>query len=244
MADLDGRKREDLEPEELHEDHEEKPEPNEQETIFVRERILNRTESRRKWIARAAGLLGGAVLFGVISCLVFVWLRPHAERWFNGEEPETAIQIPEEETTGEAETSSSEASSSETEEDIEEVVESAVQSHKWSVSDYENIYEAMSELADSINQGIVTVTTWTQRTDWFDNAIETEGRASGVIWNITSSEILILTSYQVSANETTVEVTFNNGVRTAAVVKAADGPALPLSASPCRMWIHPRCHRS
>ena len=82
MADLDGRKREDLEPEELHEDHEEKPEPNEQETIFVRERILNRTESRRKWIARAAGLLGGAVLFGVISCLVFVWLRPHAERWF------------------------------------------------------------------------------------------------------------------------------------------------------------------
>ena len=81
----------------------------------------------------------------------------------------------------------------------------------------------MSELADSINQGIVTVTTWTQRTDWFDNAIETEGRASGVIWNITSSEILILTSYQVSANETTVEVTFNNGVRTAAVVKAADG---------------------
>lgn len=223
MADLDGRKREDLEPEELHEDHEEKPEPNEQETIFVRERILNRTESRRKWIARAAGLLGGAVLFGVISCLVFVWLRPHAERWFNGEEPETAIQIPEEETTGEEELSSSEASSSETEEDIEEVVESAVQSHKWSVSDYENIYEAMSELADSINQGIVTVTTWTQRTDWFDNAIETEGRASGVIWNITSSEILILTSYQVSANETTVEVTFNNGVRTAAVVKAADG---------------------
>ena len=223
MADLDGRKREDLEPEELHEDHEEKPESNEQETIFVRERILNRTESRRKWIARAAGLLGGAVLFGVISCLVFVGLRPHAERWFNGEEPETAIHIPEEETAGEAESSLSEGSSSETEEDIEEVVESAVQSHKWSVSDYESIYEAMSELAASVNQGIVTVTTWTQRTDWFDNAIETEGRASGVIWNITSSEILILTSYQVSANETTVEVTFNNGVRTAAVVKAADG---------------------
>lgn len=218
MADLDNRKQKDRE--------EEKTEHKE----FVRERILNKSEGRRRWLERAAVLLVSAVIFGVVSCMVFVWLKPHAEKWFKKEEPESAIYVPkDEETTAAPEKKpqeTAEESGESTEEptkNIEDVVESAVESYKWSVSDYEGLYRAVNEAAAQINKGIVTVTTRTQGTDWFDNVIETEGKASGVVWNITSSEMLILTTYQISENETTVEVTFNNGVRAAAYVKAADG---------------------
>ncbi len=232
MADLNDRNQEGLEtsdeapkyPEGEKEDRREtgqEPEP-----MFVRERILNKAESRRKWINRIAVLVVSAVIFGVVSCLVFAGLRPHAEKWFSKEPPETAIHIPkDEETTAAAETEPPETTTeeTETEEDIKDVVESAVESYRWSVQDYENLYEAMSQTAAGVNTGIVTVTTRTQETDWFNNTIETEGKASGVIWNVTASEMLVLTSYQVSENETTVEVTFCNGTKVSAFVKAADG---------------------
>lgn len=198
----------------------------EQESVFVRERILNKAESRRKWVSKIVALIVSAVVFGVVSCVVFVWLKPHAEKWFRKEEPETAIHIPkDEETTAAAETEMEETAEStqEPEENLEDVVESAVESYQWTVSDYSGMYSALNKAASEVNKGIVTVTTRTQDTDWFDNTIETVGRASGVIWNRTSTELLILTGYQVSANETSVEVTFCNGTRSSASVKAADG---------------------
>ena len=103
------------------------------------------------------------------------------------------------------------------------MVESAVESYRWNITDYENLYQALGEVSARVNKGIVTVTTRTPTTDLFDNPIQTEGKASGVIWNITSYEMLILTSYRAQDNETTVEVTFCNGTKAAASVKSADG---------------------
>ncbi|MCI8549018.1 MAG: serine protease [Lachnospiraceae bacterium] len=221
MADMERKDQEDIQ--------------GEQERVFVRERVLNRLENRRRWVRRGAGLVISAVVFGVVSCFVFVWARPHMEKWFEAEEvPETAIHLPrdEEETkTPETETpTESEQLPSETEppetqsaEDIKEVVESAVESYRWNITDYENLYQALGEVSARVNKGIVTVTTRTPTTDLFDNPIQTEGKASGVIWNITSYEMLILTSYRAQDNETTVEVTFCNGTKAAASVKSADG---------------------
>ena len=217
----------------IHEDQEDVQ--GEQERVFVRERVLNRLENRRRWVRRGAGLVVSAVVFGVVSCLAFVWARPHMEKWFETEEvPETAIHLPrdEEETkpletenTTESEQHPLETEPPETQsaEDIKEVVESAVESYRWNITDYENLYQALGEVSARVNKGIVTVTTRTPSTDLFDNPIQTEGKASGVIWNITSYEMLILTSYRTQDNETTVEVTFCNGTKAAASVKSADG---------------------
>ncbi len=192
----------------------------EQEPVFVRERVLNRSENRRRWISRAALLVGSALVFGVVSCLTFVLLRPYAEQWFKKDAPESQISVPRDEETEE---STEGTAAAETEEDLEDVVESAVESYRWTVSDYESLYRAVHEVAEQAESGIVTVTTRTQTADWFNNPIETEGQVSGVVWSITSYEMLILTSYQAQENETTVEVTFSNGVSAAASVKAADG---------------------
>ena len=41
-------------------------------TEFVRERVLNRSENRRRWIYRIAALVAGGLIFGVAACLAFV----------------------------------------------------------------------------------------------------------------------------------------------------------------------------
>jgi S1-C subfamily serine protease len=98
-----------------------------------------------------------------------------------------------------------------------------VESYQWNITDYENLYRALGEIATKVNKGVVTVTTRTPTTDLFDNPIETEGKVSGVVWNITSYEMLILTGYRTQEGEVTVEVTFCNGTKAAASVKSADG---------------------
>ncbi len=238
MADLENKSRE--EPDKKTQEGLEQEDPSGSERVFVRERILDRLESRRRWVRRGILLFVSAVFFGVVACLVFVLLRPHMEEWFQKEEvPEgTAIHLPrdEEETEPPESTPSAEESTappeeseqlpSETEtqptEDIRDVVESAVESYQWNITDYENLYGALGEIASEVNKGIVTVTTRTPATDLFDNPIETEGKASGAIWNITSYEMLILTGYRTQEGEATVEVTFHNGTKAAASVKSAD----------------------
>lgn len=198
----------------------------EPEDSFVRERVLNRNESRKRLVRRAGLLAASAVLFGVISCLVFVLLKPHAEQWFAKKEPEDPIYVPRDEaaetTEVPTETEATETDSSEA--DLKDAVESAVESYQWGVSDYQNLYRALNSVSNEANQGIVTVTTRTQTadSDWFDNPIETEGKKSGLVWNITDSEVLILTGYRAQENETTVEVTFSGGEKAAAAIKAAD----------------------
>ncbi len=208
--------------------------------VFVRERILNRLENRRRWVKKGITLFVSAVIFGAVACLVFVWLRPHMEEWLTEEAPqEGVIHLPRDEETKPEETKPAQTepvqtteseqlpTEPETEtqptEDIKEVVESAVESYQWNITDYENLYRALGEIATEVNKGIVTVTTRTPATDFFDNPIETEGKASGVIWNITSYEMLILTGYRTQEGESTVEVTFCNGTKAAASVKSADG---------------------
>ena len=61
----------------IHEDQEDVQ--GEQERVFVRERVLNRLENRRRWVRRGAGFVVSAVVFGVLSCLDFVFARPHME---------------------------------------------------------------------------------------------------------------------------------------------------------------------
>ena len=198
----------------------------EPEDSFVRERVLNRMESRRRRMRRAGLLVASAVVFGAVSCMVFVLLKPHAEQWFAKKEPETPIYVPRDEAseTTEASTETEAPETISSEEDLKDAVESAVESYQWSVSDYQNLYRALNNVSGEANQGIVTVTTRTQTADadWFDNPIETEGKKSGLVWNITDSEVLILTAYRAQENETTVEVTFSGGERAAAVMKAAD----------------------
>ncbi len=215
MADLENKSQEELD--EKTQGEPEKEEASEPERVFVRERILDRLEGRRRWVRRGISLFVSAVLFGTVACLVFVCLRPYMEEWFQKEEmpPETAIHLPRDEETkpqeSEPPTEESEQLPTETQpetqptEDIKDVVESAVESYQWNITDYENLYQALGEIADEANQGIVTVTTRTPTTDLFDNPIETEGKASGVVWNITSYEMLILTGYRTQEGEATVE---------------------------------------
>lgn len=239
MADLEKKNQEELERKTREGAEGKAPEDSERgasaeaEQVFVRERILDRKESRRRWVRKGITLFVSAVVFGAVSCLVFVWLKPYAEKWLGEEEtpPETAIHLPRDEETEPAPTEAEESEQLPTEpetqtqptEDIKDVVESAVESYQWNITDYENLYRALGEVAAEVNKGIVTVTTRTPSTDFFDNPIETEGKASGVVWNVTSYEMLILTGYRTQEGESTVEVTFSNGTKSAASVKSADG---------------------
>ena len=72
-------------------------------TEFVRERVLNRSENRRRWIYRIAALVAGGLIFGVAACLAFAFLRHYGEDWFGKDQPpETQISLPRDEETEES----------------------------------------------------------------------------------------------------------------------------------------------
>lgn len=188
-----------------------------QDQDFVRERVLGKRENRKASIKKAVTLVVCAVIFGAVACLTFVLLKAPFETLVADTSDET-IEVPSDEETAASTTAAAESS----ELDIESAVVDAVEAYDWDTDDYAGIYSALADKAEEYNKAIVTVTTRVSGTDMFDNTIETEGNVSGVVWNITDSEALILTAYEVSDDEVTVEVTFESGDSAAAYIKAAD----------------------
>lgn len=69
---------------------------------------------------------------------------------------------------------------------------------------------------------MVTVTCVTTDVDWFNNELEKKGLFSGIIAEITDTEVLILTSYDVTEYPGALKVTFVDGTTRSAQIKASD----------------------
>lgn len=68
-------------------------EQNEQEFAFIKEKIKDKPINKRRLLIRAGYNILCAVIFGVVACVVFVWLRPYLEEWLYPKE-ESTISIP------------------------------------------------------------------------------------------------------------------------------------------------------
>lgn len=219
------------------------PDPNKEakkkEAEFIREKIVKRPETLRKRLGRFLVLLLCAILFGAVASLTFVYTRPYFDEMINGAEtaPTQEITIPkddeptqEPETTlpaVETESESESVTESETPTETAETIElpsepESAPAPEYGITDYKLLSKTIAGLLSETKRGMVTVTGVTTDVDWFNNELEKKGLFSGIIAEITETEVLILTSYDVTEYPGALKVTFVDGTTRSAQIKASD----------------------
>ncbi len=83
-------------------------------------------------------------------------------------------------------------------------------------------YQKVSEVYRSISHGLVTVSSVTQETDWFNNPVSSADQSSGAVIYMTDAEVLILADYGAVEDAEALTVTFVNGETVEARVKKTD----------------------
>ena len=107
------------------------------------------------------------------------------------------------------------------------------------IADYQNLQSKLYAVGRDANKFVVTVTGVKSDTDWFNNAYERKGQASGIVVADNGAELLILTERKMIADAQEIYVTFINEVSVEATMKKYDGS--PAAARPrrCRPRARP-----
>lgn len=105
---------------------------------------------------------------------------------------------------------------------FEELFEEAFREHKLTIEDYMVLYNELYEVVTAVNQSIVTVTSSQNSVDWFNNAFESSEETSGLVYNKTEKELLIMTDADSIHNADDISVTFFNGTECTAVLRKLD----------------------
>ncbi len=186
---------------------------------FIREKIKEKPLNKKRLLKQGIYTVALAVIFGLVACFVFTCMRPVMERWIYPEDDAT-ITIPEDELSTETEQPGE--MDEETEMPPVEVTETVIEK-ELELSDYQQLQNKLYAIGKEANRSVVTVTGVISDTDWYNNAYESTGQASGIIIGDNGRELLILTEHKVIAAAGEINVTFINEVTVTATLKKYDG---------------------
>ncbi|HJC47370.1 MAG TPA: S1C family serine protease [Candidatus Lachnoclostridium pullistercoris] len=189
---------------------------------FIKEKIVKQPLTRRQIACRFLWMGGLGAVFGVAAAAALALSSPLFQKMTgeNEEETDSVVSIPRDEATAAA--SESPADAEEPSEPIEQQVEEAVSSYRFTLEDFSRIHAPLKELAASADKGIVTVHSVRHETDWFNNPVENTGYFSGAVIAQTASEYLILTTEEAVADADAIRVTFSDGTETDGTKKQED----------------------
>ena len=185
-----------------------------EEFSFMNEKIKEKPFYKKRWVQLLAGTIGLAVLFGVISCLVFTKMYAWME---NKQEQETiqSIDIPQDSTEDSA-------SQELTSQEQSTVTETIMVENEVTLEDYSVLFAQFRGLAREVKKSTVTVTALNNDVDWFNEAYESRDQATGLIIGDNGVELLILTKYCGIESCDGMHVTFVDGSVAAAALKKYD----------------------
>lgn len=194
---------------------------------FMKETIIKQPLSKMQIAKRMAAFLCLAVLFGIIAAASFVLAKPLADRYlghdaaeesasimFTKDEPET-VPAP-------AETAEATAAAEVPPKDLEEAVDKALSEHIFSADDINDIYDALREIGQLADRGIVTVRSGKQHVDLFGNPVENTGDYAGAVIAETSGELLIFTYADAVRQADSISITFYDGTSAVGQTKQVD----------------------
>ena len=195
---------------------------------YMHEEIKKRPVNRRKLLQRARETVGIAVVFGVVSCIVFAILLPVINNiLYPNEKTTQTLTLPEEKPSEELSPEDmveNERKREATEEKqwIREELEGLLDEKIVGVEQQKRISAALQELtADSCDM-IATVSGITSDMDWFNDAYENKNTASGLVTTRTDSEINILVQSRRISDAQKILVTFHSGAEAEAQVRGSD----------------------
>ena len=184
---------------------------------FIKQTIVKDQKSILTW-KNCSGAAVLAVVFGAVSTLTSLWLRPILqEKFFPPAQDPTHISIPKEELETETPTEPQET------EPVEDIVASAIEKYNYTAKDLETMVGDLTQIAISKDSAIVMVEGANQTTDWFNNTLESEASYSGLVIAKTEGELVLLVPFQaVNGFAGPVHITFFDGYSTQAMVRGQD----------------------
>lgn len=197
---------------------------------FINEKIKEKPINKRRLMIQAAFVVVMAVVFGLVASLVFAFFQPRFEQMLYPQQ-EPVVMIPKDDVTGteveiqtgESETEETETEETETQQEVQQPEVNQMQQLELELADYQNLQSKLYNVGREANKFVVTVTGVKSDTDWFNNAYERKGQASGIIVADSGQELLILTERKVISDAQEIFVTFINDVSVEASMKKYDG---------------------
>ena len=196
--------------------------------VFMREQIKSHPVNKGKLAKSTLVSAISALVFGLVACVTFFVLAPIVSGYFEKddtvEEAVKPVVFPEE--TIEEETNPEDMLiTNEPEIDLSEIaalseeeIAKALSSVEFSISDYQKLYQSLSDLAQKTERSLVRVRTVTTDTDWFNNMFEETSELSGLVVADNGVNLFIVTYAENLNTADEIYVTFANDV----TVKAFD----------------------
>ena len=186
---------------------------------FINEKRKEKPINKRRLMIQAGFVVVMAVVFGLVASVVFTYFQPKMEDIMYPEE-EPLVTIPQD-VVVDTESTEREGVEEETEATTEEPIVQEPQ--ELELEDYQKLQDKLYDVGRQANRFVVTVTGVKSDTDWFNNAYESKGQASGIIIADNGQELLILTERKVISDAQEIFVTFINEVTVEASIKKYDG---------------------
>lgn len=186
---------------------------------FINEKIKEKPLNKKRLLVHIGYIAGVAVVFGVVASLVFAFLEPKFSQMIYPQQ-EAVVTIPKDDVV---ETEATEEADTEPTEAIEPDDAAAQPPAQLEIADYQELQSKLYQVGREANKFVVTVTGVKSDTDWFNNAYESKGQASGIIIADNGQELLILTERKVISDAEELYVTFINDVSVTASIKKYDG---------------------
>lgn len=186
---------------------------------FINEKIKEKPLNKRRLLLHVGYIVGVAAIFGLVASLVFAFFQPKFSQMMYPEQ-EPIVTIPKDDIE---DTETTEQASTESTEQVEPEVPIVQEPRAFEIADFQNLQNELYAVGREANKFVVTVTGVKSDTDWFNNAYESKGQASGIIIADNGQELLILTERKVISGAEEIFVTFINEVAVEASMKKYDG---------------------
>ncbi|MBO5342260.1 MAG: serine protease [Lachnospiraceae bacterium] len=187
---------------------------------FLQEKIKERPINRKKLIRTSLNTATFAVVFGLVACVTFILLEPVIGNWLNPQKEEGVgiVTLPAEE----EEMLPGDMVQDEDELNQSENISNAVSTVELQLSNYEEMYDKLYQVAQEAQKGMVTVTAMSSNVDWFNNTLESENKTTGYIVADNGKELLVLADYRFVSKATEILITFGDGSQASATLKKHD----------------------
>ena len=169
---------------------------------FIKEVIKEKPFDKKTFFTKAALIVLGAVLFGVIAAITFVSVLPGAAAGMGVGREVPQLNIDDDLSLEEEASAVSEEGE---EQESTQIIEVPAE---LGLSDYKQFYQDMVAASRTASRSVVTVTGITDNMDWFNNTYENQSQLSGLIIANTSQDLFILTEYRGVEKTDRIQVTF------------------------------------
>ena len=186
---------------------------------FINEKRKEKPVNKKRLLIQAVFIIAMAVVFGLVSSLVFAYFQPKFQQMLYPEE-DTVITLPKDEIQTAQETEETETQ--EPEEDDAQAPD-VPEPRELEIEDYQRLQNKIYAVGREASRFVVTVTGVKRDTDWFNNDYESKGHSYGIIFENDGKELLILTERKAIADVQEIYVTFANDVSVEASMKKYDG---------------------